>query len=338
LAIGSACAAALWGALALFSTGCDNSTGAASTAANGAPKPAPKSRYVIGMIAKSGDNPVYLAARAGAEAAAREITAQSGVQIEIVWRSPTQEDSARQYELIGELATSGIDGLAISCTDAALATPAIDAAVTAGIQVVTFDADAPDSKRFAFYGIDDREAGATVFRELAGVMGETGRVAVLAGNRAAENIRQRVIGAAFELRAHPGMEVVGVFHHDENPMAANAAMRAAAERHGPIDGWALVGGWPLYDPAGLEGIPPETKIVSMDPLPPALDHAAAGRVHKFVAQPYFGWGYESVRTLFAKLHEGKSPEKTITQAPLRVIDPDDAEAFREEWIGWVGKP
>ncbi|MBZ0172367.1 MAG: hypothetical protein K8E66_08315, partial [Phycisphaerales bacterium] len=120
--------------------------------------------------------------------------------------------------------------------------------------------------------------------------------------------------------------------------AANAAMVEAQADHGPIDGWALVGGWPLYDPAGLDGIPENVKIVSMDPLPPALDHALAGRVHKFIAQPYFGWGYESVRTLIERLHLGELPDPQIRTAPLEIVEPGDAESYREQWIGWVGNP
>jgi len=301
-------------------------------------EPTQKDRYVIGMVAKSDSNPVYLAARAGAEAAAQELRKAHDVQIELVWRSPSEEDSARQNQLVGELVSTGVDGLAVSCTDAAAITPAIDQAVAAGVQVVTFDADAPDSRRIAFYGIDDQKAGAALVEMLADEMGESGRVAVLAGNRASQNIWNRVLGATRELSAHEGMEIVGVFHHHENPEAANLEMRRAHERFGPIDGWVLVGGWPLYDPAGLEGVPEGTKIVSMDPLPPALDHAEAGHVLGFLAQPYYGWGHESVSTLFARLHEGTAPEPPVRLVETEVVTPDSYSGYREQWVEWIGKP
>ena len=37
----------------------------------------------------------------------------------------------------------------------------------ADIDNMTFDSDAPDSQRFAFYGVDDIETGKAVMRELA---------------------------------------------------------------------------------------------------------------------------------------------------------------------------
>lgn len=302
------------------------------------PSPDAKSRYVFGMVAKSSTNPVYIAARSGAEAAARRFSAEHGVQIEIVWRSPFSDDSSRQAELVRELTVSRVDGIAISASDPTVVGPAIDAAVAAGVEVVTFDSDVSDSRRFAYYGINDREAGAEVLRQLVETMPEGGRVAMLVGNRAAENLRNRVIGAAFEARQHESVELVGVFDNPETPAGANAAMQRAHERHGPIDGWALMGGWPLYDPSGLDGIPGDVTIVSMDPLPPALDFLDSGRVATLVAQPYYGWGFESVRLLFEKQHFDKTPEQAVINPAVRVVTPEDSNSYRAEWYRWDGAP
>jgi ribose transport system substrate-binding protein len=295
-------------------------------------------RIVIGMVAKSSVNPVYIAARSGAEAAARKLSGENGYEIEIVWRSPFSDDAARQAQLVGELVAAGVDALAVSASDPTVLTPAIDRAVAGGVQVVTFDADAPESMRMAYYGINDRQAGATVLRELSEAMPDGGRVAMLVGNRAAENIRNRVIGAAYEAREHDDIELVGIFDHAETPTAANAAMRLAHERYGPIDGWALMGGWPLYDSAGLDGVPAGTKIVSMDPLPPALDYLDQGRVELLIAQPYYGWGYESVRLIFDRIANGVRPEQRVVTAPLETVDSTNAAEYREQWLGWVGSP
>ena len=42
----------------------------------------------IAVIAKSSTNPVFLSARTGAEAAAKEITGRTGVPVEIAWLTP----------------------------------------------------------------------------------------------------------------------------------------------------------------------------------------------------------------------------------------------------------
>ncbi len=309
-----------------------SATAAAVSQPNGDRPP----RIVIGMVAKSSVNPVYIAARSGAEAKARQLSRDNGVEIEIVWRSPFSDDASRQAQLLRELIASGVDGIAVSCSDPAVLTPAIDRAVMSGVQVVTFDSDAPDSRRMAYYGINDRDAGAMVLNKLVETMPEGGRVAMLVGNRTAENIRNRVIGAAYAAREHENIELIGIFDHDETSAAANAAMRHAQETYGPIDGWALMGGWPLYDTAGLDEVPSKVRIVSMDPLPPALDYLDDGRVQMLIAQPYYEWGAESVRLLFNRIHKGETPEKPEIYADLKVVGPAESADFRQRWLRWVG--
>lgn len=293
-------------------------------------------RIVIGMVAKSSVNPVYIAARSGAEAKARQLSRENGVEIEVIWRSPFSDDASRQAQLLRELIASGVDGIAVSCSDPAVLTPAIDRAVMSGVQVVTFDSDAPESRRMAYYGVNDRDAGAMVLNKLAEAMPDGGRVAMLVGNRAAENIRNRVIGAAYAAREHENIELIGIFDHAETATAANAAMRHAHERYGPIDGWALMGGWPLYDTAGLDQVPSTVRIVSMDPLPPALDYLDEGRVQMLIAQPYYEWGAESVRLLFNRIHKGETPEKPEVFAELKVVGPADSSDYRNRWLRWIG--
>ena len=52
----------------------------------------------IAMIAKSSTNPVFLSARTGAEAAARELSAKHGINITIDWRTPPTEDGQVQAQ------------------------------------------------------------------------------------------------------------------------------------------------------------------------------------------------------------------------------------------------
>ncbi|HEY7058456.1 MAG TPA: substrate-binding domain-containing protein, partial [Vicinamibacterales bacterium] len=104
----------------------------------------------IGMIAKSSTNPVFLSARTGAEAAAKELTQKSGVPIEIVWLTPPTEDGQVQAQRIAQAVNEGANAVLISCSDAGKVNGAIDDAVARGVAVMTFDSDAPDSKRFAF--------------------------------------------------------------------------------------------------------------------------------------------------------------------------------------------
>src|SRR5690349_1064550 len=124
----------------------------------------------IGLVAKSQGNPVFQAARVGAQDAAKELSAKLGLNIKIDWRTPNEEDAQKQAEAIEQLVLAGAEGLSVSCSDANKLTDAINHAVDSGVPVATFDSDAPASKRFVTYGVDDEQCGEQTMAELAKVM------------------------------------------------------------------------------------------------------------------------------------------------------------------------
>src|SRR5471032_193008 len=129
-----------------------------------------KKEYTFGLVAKSQSNPVVQAARVGAEDAAKELGAKYGISIKIDWRTPNEEDAQKQAEAIEQLVLAGAEGIAVSCSDANKLTDAINHAVDSGVPVATFDSDAPASKRFVTYGVDDVQCGIQVMDELAKTM------------------------------------------------------------------------------------------------------------------------------------------------------------------------
>ena len=209
------------------------------------------------MIAKSSTNPVFLSARTGAEVAAREMSQKHGVPIEIVWMTPPSEDGQVQAQRIAQAVNEGASAVLVSCSDAGKVTGAINDAVARGVPVMTFDSDAPDSRRFAFYGVDDVKTGEMVMKELASQMHEKGNVAILAGNQNAPNLRKRVDGVKQEAAKYPGMKIVDTFYHIETPQDAAAEVIRAQNAYPQIQGWAMIGGWALFTPTLLTDLDPK---------------------------------------------------------------------------------
>ena len=118
----------------------------------------------FGVIAKANNNPVFHVVRVSSEAEAKKLSAEKGVQVKIDWRTPNEEDPQKQADAIEQLVNAGASGIAVSCSDPNKLTSAIDDAVAHGVPVVTFDSDAPKSKRFAFVGTDDVECGRDLCR------------------------------------------------------------------------------------------------------------------------------------------------------------------------------
>jgi ribose transport system substrate-binding protein len=273
----------------------------------------------IAMIAKSSTNPVFLSARTGAEAAAKELSQKHNVPIEIVWLTPPAEDGQVQAQRLAQAVNEGATAALISCSDAGKVTGAINDAVARGVPVMTFDSDAPESKRFAFYGVDDMKTGQTVMDELATQMGGKGSIAILAGNQNAPNLRKRVDGVKDAAKKYPGIKVVETFYHVETPQDAAAEVIRAQNAYPQIQGWAMIGGWPLFTQTLLTDLDPKkVKIVAVDALPAELAYVEKGLAPVLLAQPTYLWGYDSVHRIVEKVHLKQDVPVIIPMELVRV--------------------
>jgi ribose transport system substrate-binding protein len=328
-------------ALALGLAGCgrDAPQTSSATHASGTSGAAPRT-ITIGLVAKSQGNAVFQAAHAGALAAARELGSKRGLEVVIDWQTPAEEDPQKQAQAIEQLARAGVAGIAVSCSDANTLTSAIDKAVELGSQVMCFDSDAPQSQRFCFFGTDDITCGEAVMRELAAALGEQGTIAILAGNAAAPNLQARVEGVKRELAKHPNIHLIddGIYYHPETPEQAAETMRRAQSTHPEIDGWALVGGWPLYTRVDLGWEPGHPRIVSVDALPAQLPYLTSGHVEVLLAQDCFGWGHKAVEVLLDKIIDGKDPPGAPRLIdPLTRVTAADVPAWTAKWEGWLAR-
>jgi ribose transport system substrate-binding protein len=302
---------------------------------------ADKKDIKLGMIAKSQSNAVFQAAFAGAKAAAVELGPKYDANVTIDWQTPADEDAQKQAQAVAALTGSGVQGIMVSCSEARTLTRAIDAAVRAGIPVMCFDSDAPQSKRFAYYGTDDTACGIRVMDELAKAMNEKGTIAILGGNQSAPNLQKRVQGVKDELKKYPNMKLLdvggGVFFHQETPEKAAEALQAAQNANPGIEGWALIGGWPLFTSNALPWPAGKIKVVSVDALPAQLGYLRDGHVQVLLAQDCYGWGYKSVQIMLDKIVKNQNPADVRVIDPLTKVTSENVDEFGKNWDKWLGK-
>ena len=288
--------------------------------------PARPPGLTIAMIAKSTTNPVFVSARKGAETAAKELGEKHGVPIQIVWMTPDHEDGQLQATAVAQAVKDRASAILISCSDPTKTTAAINDAVDKGVPVMTFDSDAADSKRFAFYGMDDENLGRMVMRELAAQIRKKGLVAILAGNADAPNLRKRVDGVKKEAALNPGIRIVGTFNHEETARAAAAEVVSAQGSNPQIQGWAMIGGWALFTPRLLKELDPQkVKVVAVNALPAQLPFVENGLAPVLLALPTYNWGYISVQRIIDKIH--------LKQDVPTIIPPMEAVRVTKDTLG-----
>jgi ribose transport system substrate-binding protein len=291
----------------------------------------------IGLVAKSQGNPVFQAARVGAIDAAKELGAKHKLTIKIDWRTPNEEDAQKQAEAIEQLVLTGAEGIAVACSDANKLTDAINSAVKNGVPVATFDSDAPASKRFVTYGVDDFLCGQQLMDELAKIMNGRGVVAVLAGNQNAPNLQIRVKGVREAAKKYPGITIRDAYYHKETAQDAAAKVEQVMQANPDITGWAMIGGWPLFTENALKWQPGTVKCVAVDALPAQLAYIRSGHVPVLLAQQCYEWGYKSVEHLINKIVLKKDPVAVKDISALIPVTKDNVDAFSKNWDKWLPK-
>lgn len=280
------------------------------------------------FIPKALHIPVFEYARIGAEREAQKLGG-----IEIIWRGPESTDEIRQKELLESFIAQRVDGIAISCLNGDLLTDAIDRAVAAGIPVVTWDSDAPRSKRQAFYGVNDVDGGRALGEGLAKLLGGEGQVAIIS-SLGADNLQKRLAGARQALAGHPGITVVEEFDVKDDAVRVAEIIASATQRYPELDGWLSVGGWPVFVRNALDPVDPaKTKVVAFDTIPPAPDLLRAGKVQLLVGQKYFGWGEESVK-LLKQIVDGHPPAEPLQYSGIDVVTAENVDAYERQWKAW----
>jgi ribose transport system substrate-binding protein len=319
----------LWAVAIVAACGGSGSEKKADTQTAAAPK-GNGNTFTIAMIAKSSTNPVFLAARTGAETAAKELSAKTGKDIRVNWLTPPQEDGQVQAQRIQQAVNDGADAILISCSDAGKVTGAINDAVGRGVPVMTFDSDAPDSKRFAFYGVDDEKTGRLVMSELAKLMNGKGKIGILAGNQNAPNLQRRVQGVKDEAAKTPGIQIIGTFNHIETPQDAAAEVVRVGNAYPDIQGWAMIGGWALFTPSLVNDLDPKRiKIASVDALGSELVYIDKGIAPVLLAQSVYQWGYVGVSTIVDKVINKKDVPVIIPMDLVRVTKDNLGEWARQ---------
>lgn len=138
----------------------------------------------------------------------RKAAAEYGVTAVI--RGPKNFDPQAEAQELRSVVALKPAGILVSVTNPALVGPEIDAAISAGIPVITMDSDAPASKRLYFIGTNNLQAGRLGGQRVAAQLNGKGNV-VFFTMPGQPNLDERLKGYKDVFSGFPGINIVEVF-------------------------------------------------------------------------------------------------------------------------------
>ena len=279
--------------------------------------------------------PYWQAAGAGFLEAAKRLN----LQAEFV--GPETYDPKAQQLQFEKIVQTKPSGILISPANPELMRADIDAAVAAGIPVVTIDADSPSSKRLLFIGTNNYQAGVMGAKVAAKELRGKGNVVVLT-IPAMANLDDRLRGYRDIFTGYPGIKIARVIDVAGNPrIAAEATEQIINQERDKVDAFVCleaVGGKAVAEVLDRHNVKGKT-VVAMDTDGDTLAWIKKGVIAATIAQKPFTMSYVGLSFLDNLHHFAPAswqptwPANPMTQLPAFIdtgailIDRSSVDAF-----------
>jgi len=268
---------------ALALTACSNS-GSSDTKSEGKPV---KLAFVTNNTAD-----FWTVARKGVETAGKEL---SNATVEFRVADGT---AAGQRQIVDDLLTKGVTGIAISPVDPANQTEMLNNIAKKGV-VVTQDSDAPSSDRAAYIGTDNVAAGKQAGDLIKQALPNGGKIMIFVGRLDAQNAKERAEGIR-QAVAGTKIEILDIKTDDTDQVRAKANAADTIVKHPDIA--AMVGLWNYNGPAILSALKEakkvgKIKVVCFDDDPATVAGIMDGSIFGTIVQQPYEFGYQSIRLM-----------------------------------------
>ncbi len=307
-------------------------------------------KLVIAVVPKNLNNPFFDQAKLGCEKAVKEIGED---KVECYFTGPGEHGGGdEQVQIVGDLIAKGVDGIAVSPSNAAAMASVLPDAKAKGIPVLTWDSDLlPENQdlRVAYIGTHNYDIGVNIAKLVQKIKPNGGTICIQSGGAAAANHNERMQGIRDTLAGgtmsaeSPGERLTGqngwtevdgcpLYTNDDFPLSVQQ-MEDILGKYPDLDAFTPTGGFPQFVPDAYRDVASKYKdkiadgslaLVVADTLPVQIDLMKEGLSAGQVGQRPFEMGYKVIYAI-KDMKEGKPAPADPTYTGLDVCTPDTAD-------------
>ena len=284
-------------------------------------------KKILAVVVKGLDNPFFTVMGQGC---ADWNTAHADSEYTCLYTGPAlSSDEAGEVQIVQDLISKGVAGIAISPSNAPAMANMLKAAAPT-MPIMTIDADllpADAALRKTYFGTNNYDMGVGMATELMKLKPAGGTVCLQLGNVAAANINERAAGFRDTIAGAKGTERLNAsngwteaegcptYTNDDIP-TANQQMADVFTAQPDLTAFVLVGGWAQFGPQAYaqntDQVMAKLKakdliIIAGDTLPPQTQAFREGRSHFQIGQRPYQMGNEAPDILIS-LIKGETVE------------------------------
>ena len=250
-----------------------------------------------------------------------------GIKAEVL--RPLKGELAEQQRYLEDVMVLGFQGLAVSPVNPDSMTPLLDR-VAEKMPVICHDSDAPKSKRIAYVGTNNTEAGRAAGAAALKALGDKkkGKVALFVGRIDMQNAIERRAGVEEVLKPISGLEILPVFLDGTDRAKAKKNVEDALARYPDLI--LTIGLWSYNGPSLAGAIRASSRkdkpaIVAFDEDEETLKAVEDGIIYATIVQKPFEFGYQSMK-LLKEIKDGKQVPAVVNPG-IDTISKENLTAF-----------
>jgi ribose transport system substrate-binding protein len=283
----------------------------------------------------NGASDFWKAAEAGVKKAQAELP-----DYDLQLKYPEQSSVAIQQRLMDDLVTAGVKAIMVSAVDPKTSTDGLNK-IASETALFTTDSDAPQTKRIAYIGSSNIDAGKQAAEIAKKAMPDGGKCLGFVGLLGADNAKERIEGMKEGL-AGTKIELIDVRGDDIDQARAKKNVEDALVASPDVT--CMVGFYSYNTPRIYEALRDAGKlgqitVVGFDDDPITLGGVKEGTVAATVVQQPFEWAYQGMKLMAAYLKGDKSgvPADGLIIVPTKIIGKDDVDAYAASLKAMAGK-
>ncbi len=259
---------------------------------------------------------------------------------ELQFKYPAQGTAALQNALMDDLVAGGTNAIMISSVDPKTSIDAFNR-IAAQVPLFTTDSDAPASKRIAYLGSSNTDAGVQAGEIAIKALPKGGKCMGFVGFLGADNAKERIAGFKKAIEGK-GIELVDTRGDDVDFAKARSNVDDVLVAKPDIT--CMVGFYSYNPPKIYEALKASGKlgkitVIAFDEDPITLGAVKDGSFAGTVVQQPFEWGYRGMKLMAAYLEGDKSgiPENKLIIVPTKVIEKANVDQFAADLKAAIGK-
>ncbi|MDR5733808.1 sugar-binding protein [Caballeronia sp. LZ025] len=248
------------------------------------------------------------------------------------WVVPQNTQGSTQVQIIEDLISRHVDGIAISVNEPKSVESVMKRAAQSGVKVLTYDSDSPKSGRSMYIGTNNVQAGETMADTMGHALNGKGEVAIITGQLGAVNLNERITGIKKGLAKYPGIKIVETQGTDDDLARGVSVVETTLRAHPDLNGIfgvSQVGGpavAKVLNTKEFGAMKGKLQVLAFDDLPDTLKGLKEGYIQGIMVQRPVTMGSLAVQHLVAQIQGKETQEKDIDTG-VTVVTKDNIGSY-----------